>query len=161
MSENSLSLYTMTSDMMALLEAEDIDDKLIEAAFGNIQTKGNSICHFIRNIESAITAHKDEETRISNRRKAMENKVGRLKEYVKFSMERLEVDELQAGTFTLKIQNNPPSVEVIDEIAIPSRFFTIIPSTKQLDKKRLLDELKNGTSVAGCQITRGRSLRIR
>jgi hypothetical protein len=76
-------------------------------------------------------------------------------------METVGRTELEAGTHSLKIQQNPPSVVVDNEEAIPPRFFVIIPETKRLDKKLVADALKKGEDVKGAHLERGTSLRIR
>lgn len=155
------SLYNLTTAMLELLDSEDVTESSIEKAFGDIQSKDLKICHFRADMKGEIEKFKAEEKRIAAKRKAMENLVDRLELYVQTSMERLEVDSIKAGTFNISLNNNPPAVEVIDESIVPARFFTIIPETKQLDKKRVAETLKKGESVNGCQLKTGKHVRIR
>ena len=157
----SLSLYEMTSEMLAILEAEEVDEQMMEAAFGALMSKDNRICHFIRSIEGAIVTHKAEEARISDRRKAMENKVEQLKKLIQLSMERLELDSMETDTFKLKLQDNPPALDVLDETLTPPQYLVVIPATTQPDKAKIKEDLKNGKPVPGYALKRGRSLRIR
>jgi len=59
----------------------------------------------------------------------------------------------------VSIQNNPPSVRVVNEELIPSHF--MIPQPPKLDKKTILQKLKDGEKVPGVELAQGRSLRIR
>lgn len=159
--EKSLSLYAMTTAMMDILEAEEVNEEMMEAAFGAIVSKDNRIAYFIRDVESAIDAHKAEEKRIADRRKAMENKIKSLKGLIQMSMERLELDKIDTGVFKLAIQNNPAALEVIDREATPNAYRVIIPETWEPDNARIKDALKAGEEVAGYALKVGRSLRIR
>jgi hypothetical protein len=158
----SLSLYEMTNEMLEVLEAEEVDEALMEAAFGNIVAKESRIAFFIKDIEASADAHKAEEKRLSDRRKAMENKVKQLKGYIQLCMERLGMDAVQTGTFKLAIQNNPPALDRYDESApLPAEFTVIIPEQIQPDNAKIKDALKIGVEVPGYRLTQGRSLRIR
>lgn len=160
--EKGLSLYAMTTEMLNVLEAEEVDEALMEAAFGNIVAKESRIAHFIKDIESAVDTFKAEEKRISDRRKAMENKVKQLKGYIQLCMERLGMDAVQTGTFKLAIQNNPPALERYDEEApLPAEYTVIIPEQVQPDNAKIKDALKLGVEIPGYRLTQGRSLRIR
>lgn len=158
---NLPSLYVITSDMLSLLDSDESTDEQIEAAFGAIVEKDNRICHFRADIIGEIAKFKAEESRLAARRKSMENLVARLEGYISQSMERLQVDEVQAGTFSIKLQNTPPAVDVDDESLIPAEYFVVIPATTQLDKKKVSADLKSGKEVLGCHLKRGKSLRIR
>ncbi len=157
----SLSLYDMTSEMLAVLEAEEVDEQMMEAAFGALVAKDNRICHFIRSIELAIIAYKMEENRITDRRKAMENKVDQLKKLIQLSMERMGFENFEAGTFKLKIQANPPALDVVDESLTPPEFLIVVPATTMPDKAGIKEALKRGEAVPGYALKSGRSLRIR
>lgn len=157
-----MKLYELTEEMNNLMNSEEeVTETALQKVFGDIQVKAQSICQFITVLESDAEAFKAEEKRIAERRKAMENRAKQIKEYVKMNMQALSIPEIKAGTFTLKLQDNPPAVEVLNESAIPARFFTIIPETKQLDKKRVADAIKAGESIEGARLTRGQSLRIK
>ena len=157
----ALSLYDMTSEMLELLEAEEVDMEMLETAFGALASKDNRICHFIRDVEAFALTCKSEETRLSNKRKALENKVERLKNLIQLSMDRLGMDHLEAGTFKLSVQDNPPALETIDRELTPARFRIVIPATWVEDKAKIKEALKIGEIIPGYALKRGRSLRIR
>lgn len=157
----SISLYNLTIAMIELMEDENATDEQIEAVFGEITAKDNRICHLRADLAGRIKIFKAEEERIATARKAMENTIDRLESYIKKSMELMEIDEITAGTFTLKLQNNPPSVSVDNESLIPPSFYTVIPQALQLDKKAIAAAIKTGHDVPGCSLKVGRSLRIK
>jgi len=84
-----------------------------------------------------------------------------LKGYIKAQLEAIGVQKLKAGTFTLALQNNPPSVVIHDPTLIPAAYLTIIPQTTQVDKKAIAAAIKAGKEVAGATISQGTRLAIR
>jgi len=159
--EKGLSLYTMTAQMMELIEAEDCDGEAIERAFGDIAAKDCRIAHFVKDLTASAEAHKVEAKRIADRGKALENKAAQLKAYVQSSMELMQVDSLVAGTFKISIQKNPPALKVIDASLCPPEFQIVIPQSVVEDTAKIKDTLKAGGTVPGYELSVGKSLMIR
>jgi Siphovirus Gp157 len=61
-------------------------------------------------------------------------------------------------TLTVSIQNNPPSVKVLDEKLLSDY---MIPQDPKLDKKAILTALKEGMEVSGAELQQTRGVRIR
>ena len=89
---NSLSLYQITSAFPMLMEQEEITPELKEQLEKELtellQQKSQNIIGYTKNIELTIEAMKTEEKRISEQRKALENKLDNFKQYVKECMEQ-------------------------------------------------------------------------
>lgn len=83
--------------------------------------------------------------------KAFESCDERLMANLQFQMELHEVNQLHGYLTTYSVQRNPPSVDVIDESKIDKSYF-IEKTTRALDKKRILQELKMGVPVEGAEI---------
>jgi len=156
----NLSLYNMTTAMLALLESDDPSAEEIDEAFGAITEKDSKICHLRADILGDIAKFKAEEERLAARRKTMENTVNRLEEYIKASMLRLDVKEIQAGTFSIKLSPTAGSVEVLDEDAIPQEYKQVVQSVS-IRKDAIKKALASGLSVDGAIIRPGWSIRIR
>lgn len=159
-----MKLYELTDDYLNLLEvAEELDEETfqntLEAIEDAIEDKVENTAFLIRNLEADIKTLKDEEKRLKGRRQALENKVARMKDYLFEQLEKAGIDRVKRPLITVSVQNNPPSVKVIDEKLIPSSF--MIPQPPKLDKKGILEKLKNGENVPGVELAQGRSLRIR
>ena len=152
------SLYDITTNMLELLELEEISDEQIEAAFGALQGKSNSIAAFRADLKGEGEKFKNEEKRIATRRKAMENVVDRLENYIRNSMERLELSSLDAGTFRITLSPSAVRLEITDENAIPEQYRII---TTSYDRDAIKRAIKDGESVPGCEIEAGTTLRIR
>lgn len=154
------SLYQLTDNMLALLAADDVTDEQIESAFGAITEKSNHICHFLADLGGEIDKFKAEEKRISDRRKAMENKEKRLREYIKETMLRLGAERLEAGTFTITLSPSQGSLEITDAGAIPAEYKTV-EQVITIDKAAVKKALADGVDIEGAAIVPGYTLRIK
>lgn len=159
-----MKLFELTADYnQVLLLADDLDQETfqdtLEAIEGAIEDKAENMAKLIRCIEVDINALKEEEKRLADRRKALENKVSGIKEYLQQQLEFAGIDKVKRPTLTISIQANPPSVFVKDESLIPSHY--MIPVAPKLDKKSILQFLKEGGDVPGCEIQQLRGLRIK
>lgn len=159
-----MKLYELTDDYLRLMEmAEELDPETfqdtLESINEAIEEKIENTAYLVRNLEADIKVLKEEEKRLAERRRALETKVIRIKEYLQNELEKAGIDKVKRPLITVSIQNNPPSVKIVDEKIIPSSF--MIPQEPKLDKKSLLQVLKNGEKVPGVELEQTRGLRIR
>lgn len=156
-------LYEITEDIAAILTeeewTEDTETRLENLGMA-LEKKAENIIGLCTNLEAFVTSAKAEEKRIADRRRAVENRIAHIKGYLQRCMESAEIMTMDAGTHSLRIQQNPPRVIVDSEDAIPPRFFVIIPEQRQLDKKAIAEALKK-EDIPGAHLERGTSLRIR
>lgn len=163
---NNLSLYEITSGFPALMENEEITqeekEKIQEELTVLLQQKSQNIIGYTKNIELTISAMKEEEKRISDNRKSLENKLINFKKYVKECMERNNITKIETALGTLSISKSPTSVEIVNEDEIPSKFKQEVVTVK-IDKAKIKNyfketgEIPEGTNI----ITSNTSLRIK
>ena len=136
---NNLSLYEITSGFPALMENEEITqeekEKIQEELTVLLQQKSQNIIGYTKNIELTISAMKEEEKRISDNRKSLENKLINFKKYVKECMERNNITKIETALGTLSITKSPTSVEVVNEDEIPSEFKQEVVTVIHLERK--------------------------
>jgi hypothetical protein len=159
-----LKLYEISQNYSQLLDMADVLDEqtfqdTLQAIEEVLEDKVENIGKLVRCLDADIEAIKTEEKRLAEKRKALENKVASVKEYVQHEMEVAGVDKVKRPTLTVSIQLNPPSVLVKDESLIPSHY--MVPVAPKLDKKAVLSFLKEGGEIPGCEIQQQRSIRIR
>lgn len=159
-----MKLYELTQNYVQLLEvAEEIEsDALVdtlEALQDAIEDKAENIAKLIKNLEADAKIIKEEEQRLAERRRAIEAKVDKLKMYLQEQLETAGIEKVKRPTITVAIQVNPPSVDVIDETAIPSDF--LIPQAPKLDKRSILERLKKGEAIPGVTLKQTKGVRIR
>src|SRR5690606_9289213 len=109
------------------------------------EDKLENIGKVIRNLEAEVNAYKEEEKRLADKRKSIENNIKNLKQYAEEALRVTGKRKVKAGLFTFSIQKNPPSVVINDEKLIPKQFY--VPVEPKLDKSTIRDLLKNGESV--------------
>ena len=156
-------LTEMYQNISNLIE-EDADNETLEKALDeitdNIQIKAENMAKLIKSIEGNINALKDEEKRLQAKRKALENKVVNIKEYLENQLKAMGLKKVQGNLFTVSIQKNPQSVNILNEDLIPEQFKKVVTTTK-IDRKELLAALKEGQEIEGAEIKQTESLRIR
>jgi acetate kinase len=138
---------------------EHVFTDTLEAIEDSLENKVEGYFFVIQSTNGDIEKMKAEERRLAERRRAMENKVKRMKEHLQESMIQMDKRKIKTPIFTANVQNNPPSVRVIDEGLIPKGYF--IEQKPKLDKRELLQDLKNGAETAGAEIVQTESLRFR
>lgn len=158
-------LYELTqnyNNLLELVDNPDVPTEMLEESLNSIDdeidTKAENIAKVIKSIESDVAGLKGEEKRLADRRKSLEGRIDNLKEYVEGSMRAVGKEKIRGKAFTLGIQRNAPSVDIIDEDVIPEQYFI---TKKELSKKDILVALKKGEEVPGAAVKQTESLRIR
>lgn len=143
---------------VALLDS-DFDDETITDTLDGLEyeviDKGRNVAAFFLNLDAEIEAVKLAEKRISNRRKMLENKQSRLKDYLAMNMAKCGITEIKANdsSFTCKLQIGRDSVVVIDnQAALPADYLREIPATFAPDKTAIGKAIKDGFNVPGAHI---------
>ena len=158
-----MTLYNLIPEFKDLLDKEELTDEdslRINEISHDIEIKASNICSLTDQMESFIAFCKCEESRISAKRNAVQNKIKWLNNYLKTNMESAGIGVIEFGTKKVSLQKNPPKLFIDDENIIPPKYFIVIPESFSLDKKRLLKDLKAG-DIAGVHSERSLSLRKR
>lgn len=141
----------------------DLDPEVMKDTLDSIEdaieNKAENIAKLIRNLESDVSAFKEEEDRLKTKRQSTENKVKWLKTYLEDNMKLTEKTKFKSGMFNFSIQKNPASVNITDEKAIPEEF--LIQQPPKVDKTSLKEILKRGIEVPGAELKQTEGLRIR
>lgn len=160
------SLYQLTENYNNILEladnpevTEDMIKEALDSISEEIELKAVNIAKLIKSIESDIAGVKAEKDRLAAKEKSMSNKVKNLKEYLYSAMKLTGKEKIKTDLFSFNIQKNPASVNVISDTDIPEEFLVEMP--KQINKKAILEKLKAGEDVPGCELQQTTSLRIK
>jgi len=161
-----MKLYELVenyNNILELIENPDIPADILEKSLSEInegiEAKAENIAKIIKNIEAEIEGFKQEEKRLSEKRKPLENKIKSLKSYIEESMRTTNKLKFKSKLFSFNIQNNAPSVSILDNNIIPKEYF--IEQQPVLDKRKLLTDLKEGLKIEGAEVQQTSSLRIR
>lgn len=153
------SLYDISSDLQdihnAIIEADGELSPELESSLDRLnlalESKVHGIGKWLRNLDGNEIAIQAEIDRLNKRKASIENLEKRLKDYVYLCMVKADKKKFDFPTFTARIQKNPPSVDVVDEVKLPSKYVRIKQVT-ELDKRQMLADLKSGASVDGARL---------
>jgi len=161
-----MKLYEVTREVEEFLELVQPGDEGYEDTLDSLKIqwdeKSQAVAAFIGNLESNISAIKQAEKNMIERRKNIEKKAERLKKYLMENMEQLEVDKIENPYFVATIKKNPPRVVVEDEDLIPEEFWektTRWVISKSKIKKALAGDGK--VNVAGAELVQERRIEIK
>lgn len=159
-----MKLFELTQSYQQVLEiAEQLDAETLKDTLDSIndavEQKVENTAFVVKQLEANISVIDDEIKRLQAMKGTQTNNIKSLKLYLQESMEKVGLDKVQGKLIKIAIQNNPQSVEVLNENVIPKNYF--VEQKPKLDKKALLTDLKGGAQVSGVEIKQSRSLRIR
>lgn len=161
-----LSLYQITGAFPELMNIDDITEENREQIKTELtellQKKSNNIIGYTKNIELTINAMKEEEKRISDNRKVLENKLDSFKKYVKECMENNGIEKVQTELGSLLIAKSPLSIDIEDETKVPEEYKQEV-ITYKIDKNKIKDNFKaTGEMLEGIKYnTNNTNLRIK
>lgn len=159
------NLYDLTGgyldvyEQIASGEDSQVYKDTLDSINDSIEDKANSYAKIIKSIEGDNEAIKKEIDRLQTRKKANENGIRNLKENLQYAMEQTNKKAFRTELFSFGIQRNPVKSNITDETKIPKVYFS--EQEPKLDKKRLLEDLKNNIQINGAGLTQDSSLRIR
>jgi hypothetical protein len=166
--ERATTLYALSesyNQLVDLLEDPESDPQRVEQELdrlaGDIKQKAENIAGLIRWCEGLAQLRRGEAKRMLESAAPLENKADWLREYVLKNLQALGIQRVDTARFTLRVQQNPPRVEVLEPLLVPGEFKRqrIIVD---VDKRKILEHVKEtGEVVEGTEIVRGTRLDIR
>lgn len=155
------TLYQLTDKYLQVLDNIDEyeDDNIFQTALdsltGELENKAVNVAMYIRNIESTAEAIKQAELQMENRRKLLESKIDRIKQYLLDNMQKTGIQKIECPYFKIAIRQNPESL-IVDPLAqIPDEYYKQPPPpAKVLDKATLKKDIQQGLIVDGCKLER-------
>lgn len=160
-----MRLYDLTEQYQDLLDhlRDEPDNEQFQAMLdgleGKIEDKVENTIKVAKTLEYEAKALGEEIKRLQGRKSSIENNRKRLLENAQQILEDAKLDKLQGKLFNIWIQNNPPSVKILDESLIPKQFYKTPEPV--LQRSEIMDAIKAGDSVPGVEIVQGRGLRVR
>lgn len=158
-----VATYRDAADKLADLDLPDevIEDTL-ESLSGDLEVKATNTAYVIRNLEATVHAIKQAELDMAARRKALENRAARVKDYLLANMLTAGIQKIEGPHFRLTVRENPAAVEIFQPELIPATFMRQPePPPPAPDKTAIKEAMKDGQEVPGCRLTRGTRLEIR
>lgn len=159
-----MNLYDLKDcyiDILNYLEEEDDENmvKILDEVKDEIGDKCENIARLIQSIKGESEVLDLEIKRLQKKKKARENKIKSLKEYIEISMIMMDTKKIKTRYFDFNIQKNPPKLLIETEKYIPEEYYKI---DRKLNKRNLLKDIKEEkVSLIGVSLQQSESLRIR
>lgn len=164
-----MNLYELNNNYRNLLEVlnneefesneelKEVINNSLNEIDDNINVKIENTIKYIKNIEAEAKAFKEEEERLSKRRKVLENKTAYLKQYIRDYMIANEIKSKECGLFKVSIRNSE-SVNIVDEEKLPDSCKVV---KYVADKKTIKELIKMGGEIGGAELVQNKSLNIK
>lgn len=150
-------------NIQVLLDNPELPNGEIKKALNEIDEEFDLKVENVAKVISAMNSDSDgikkEIERLQERKRIVENRVKGLKNYIYEQMQTTGKKKIKGTLFTLAIQKNAPSMNVINEDDVPEKYK--VPQPYKLDKKAILADLKQDVKIDGVEIKQSTSLRIR
>lgn len=155
--------YRQATERLADMDLpDDVIADTLEALVGDLQTKATSVAMFVRNLESMSVAIKDAETKMAARRRAIDARVMRVREYIKLNMELAGIMKISCPFFEIAVKKNPPAVVIDDESLVPDDYKSDPPPPPKVPDKTLIGKaLKDGYVIDGAHLEQRTRLEIK
>lgn len=139
-------------------QLEELKDTLdsIEDAF---DSKVESIVKLIKAKTAERNAIDEEIQRLRARADRINKETEWLENYIQTEMEHTGKEKVKSTLFNISLGFNPPAVNVVNESAIPSWAFKE-KVTRNLDKRVIMEKLKNGEKIPGVELIQRKRLKI-
>lgn len=163
-----MTLYKLTEEFTDILESlnnleDDEDPQEISERLESLQTDIKSKVEGCLRIHAEYVADsrrcKEEADRLRKLANSSKRKADWLKAYVHDNMTTLGIEHLMTGVFDVRVSKGPPVAEIITLKDVPQEYFNTPDPV--LDKRKVLDDMKNGAEVPGMEIRQNTHLRIR
>lgn len=151
--------YKQVYDLIAEQGDEEILKDTLESINDAIEDKADGYIAVVKSLEADNKAIDEEIKRLRQRKTSNSNGIKRLKESLQDAMEVTGKTKFKTALNSYSIGNNPPSLDISDESHIPESYW--VPQAPKINKKDLLQAIKNGQEIQGVGIKQGKSLRVR
>lgn len=135
------------------------DDSAFEALDMERTAKLEGCALWIKNLEADVEAMKVEEKKLAERRRVLENKAERMRDYVARSMQTFGDPRIETARVALSFRKSE-AVAVLDAAALPREFVTV-KTTEAPDKTAIKKALKAGQDVPGAALEVRQSLQVK
>ena len=152
-------LYAMATEDEFGLDEEQVFQDTIEGLMGEIEVKGAGYVAVINQLD--MEAKKAEEMSKAFNMKALRRKdsINRMKQALKECMTRMDLKEIEAGDYTIKLQKNGGKQPLVIDGDVPESMCKVI---LEPDNDRIRAEIEDGKKLPYAHLTeRGQHIVIK
>lgn len=161
------TLYEISQTYLEVLDAlitnEDgtMDVTALENINDELSNKLENVALYIKDIEGFSEVIRQEEMRLNQRRKALENKAQHLRGYLTSCMEMVGQTKFEPKDGRVKITfRKSKAVEITDEGMLPTRYL-MKKVTYAPDKGAIKKDIDEGWEVPGAELVERRNIQIK
>ena len=148
-----MNLYEIANELKAIensgLEGQCLTDTLegVEMAFNQ---KAENLIKHTKNVEQSVNALDAEIKRLQARKKAKQNHIDQLKDYLRTNMEASGIDKIECDLFTITLRQSGGQKLVLEsENSVPQSYWRVV---EQIDKTAIKNDLLMGVEVKGAHL---------
>lgn len=156
-----MRLYDISQQFISIQELAENDESMIEAVAdtmegiaADFEQKGQAVVVIFKGMEADIEAIDSELKRLSEKKKAIQNRVEWLRNYLQDNMAATGITKISCPLFNITLSEAAKQVEVFDESALPDDYVTV-KTVLSPDKRKLLADLKEGVDIPGAMLVEG------
>ena len=153
------SLYEIANRYLDILESMEEDASVLDEIKDTLENKIENIGCYIKDITAMAEAIKTEEENLCARRKTLERKADRLKEYLASCMQMTGVKKYASQRLAVSFRSSK-SVTILNEAMIPEDFM-VTKTTSAPDKVAIKTAMENGIYIPGAEITKKENIQIK
>lgn len=165
------ALYTLRQEYVELMtkladmdfDAQTLADTIESTGVvESFNEKAVSVVMVARQFDNHCDAIDNEIKRLQDLKKQRKNTADKLRDYLLNNMLAAQIESIDHPLMSIKIRNNPESVEVFEEGLVPSDYMAWppLPPAKP-DKTKIKTAIKTGIEIPGCKLVRSHSLAIK
>lgn len=152
-----MNLYEIDEQILSCVDldtGEVIDEEMLDQLAMERDRKLENIACWVKNLKAEISAFKEEEKNLKNRREVLEHKQERLSNYLQKYLNGSKFETAKCKISYRKSEK----VEVSDLDSIPEEFLKVTVEPKKSDIKQAL---KNGETIEGATLVQTQSMTIK
>ena len=137
-----------------LLDDPDLDERTLADTLEGLTDLHEILAAVIREVlfdEALCSGLKQRIDQMEERQHRLDNQAAKRRQLVREVMVENDIKKLVDPEFTVSIRAGTASVVVVDEFAIPNKFWE--PREPRLDKQRVWNELKGGADIPGVMLS--------
>lgn len=155
--------YREAADRLSELDLPDeVVRDTLESLSGDLTVKATHIAAMTRNWRALAAAIKDAETRMAERRKALEARASRVEDYLLNAMLYAGIQRVDAPTLAISVKTNPPAVVIDSAEQLPAEYLREPdPPPPEPDKAAIKAALASGVDVPGARLVQRKRIDIK
>ncbi len=153
-----MKLYEITEQLRELMVMDDVPAEQLQDTLDMVneefEQKAEQVAAFIRELSLDSDGYKAEIERLSDRKKAIDNKIDSMKDYLRVNMQAADMTKIKGKLFTITLGSPTETVYVADPMLLPDELVYI---KREPNKTDIKSQLKSGAEIEGCALVQGKA----